>query len=182
MIDRPHAFDETAQKIGISLGRDARNEDGTVLTASAAAGKFGITSGNWTTGGLKLVGEAASNNSKTSTVKYRVALPQNYVAGSEITLHVNANVTATPTVSGVIDASAFESNTTGGVVGTDIQGTAVQSLTTSMTDFKFVIDGSGLNPGDELEVYVQTVVNDTGGATGAIAQIGNIWLETTTRM
>jgi hypothetical protein len=59
---------------------------------------------------------------------------------------------------------------------------AITHNSATWTEHTFTITGTLLNPGDELEVFVQTAVNDSGGATGAIAEVGGVWLETTTRM
>lgn len=181
-IIRSGAWPETAQKIRPGFAF-YRNNDGSALAAAAASGTFGVTSGGYGTGGTKLEGEAASGNTKTSTLKIPFTLPQNYVAASSLTLKVVHRTSAVANTTANIDAEAYRSDQHGGATGTDQIAAAPTTVNTvTWTTSSFTITGTSFSPGDEIDIYIRTSVDDSGGATGAKAQIGDVWLETTTRM
>lgn len=180
-MKRANAFDETAQVIKPPAGL-YRNEDGSVLAAAAASGKFGLVSNAWGVGGHKLQGEAASGNSKTSTVKLLVPLPQNYVAASTITLKVTHRVSVIANTTANVDAEVRKTDGNGGVGSDQVTTSAQTNNTTGWVTSSFTVTGTSFSPGDEVEVFVRSVVDDSGGANSSKSEIGAIWFETTTRM
>lgn len=181
LLQRSQAVTETSQIYGIPL-LDAKNDDGSAVAAAAAAGKFGIVSGGFGTGGTKLQGEAASGNTKTSTAKYTVRLPQNYVAGSNFTIRVAQRVSVICNTTGNIDANCYKSDLHGGV-GADQVTTSIQTNnTTSWVNHSFSVTGTSFVAGDELDLYLQCQANDTGGANSSKSEIGSVYLEYSSMM
>lgn len=181
LLQRSEAVTETSQKNRIEL-LSGRNADGSVLAAAAASGTFGIVSGGWGTGGTKLQGEAANNNTKTSTVKYVTKLPQNYVAGSNFTIRVYQRVSVIANTTGNIDANCYKSDGNGGVGSDQVTTSIITNNTTSWVNHSFSVTGTSFSPGDELDIYIQCQANDTSGANNSKSEIGGVYLEISTQM
>lgn len=180
---RANAFQEDSQEIRVPLG-DLRNADGTLFPATTpGSGQYALISGGWGTGGTKLNGEAASGNTKTSTAKLTFAVPQNYVAGTNMTLKITARVSAVANTTANIDAACFKSNEQGGVSGSDlVTTTVITHNSVTWTEHSFTITSSAISPGDELDIYIRHSVDDSGGATGAKAEIGGVLVSMSTKM
>lgn len=181
LLQRSQAVTETSQIIGIPL-LDAKNDDGSAVAAAAAAGKFGIVSGGFGTGGTKLQGEAANNNTKTSTVKYTVRLPQNYVAGTNFNIRIAQRVSVICNTTANIDANCYKSDLHGGVGADQCTTTIITNNTTSWVNHTFAVTGTSFSPGDELDIYIQCQANDTGGANNGKSEVGSVYLECSTQM
>ncbi len=180
-LNRAQAFTETGQSINIPL-TSLRNDDGSLLSTAAASGKFGLISGGYGVGTVKLEGEAASGNSKTSTLMGSFPIPQNFEPASLLSLSVPSKVTATPATSGQLTMQAYKSDGNGGVTGSNLVTSGPASLTTSWVSASFTVNPSSLVPGDELVIFARSVIDDTTGATGAKANIGKLSAVMTTRM
>ncbi len=178
---RSNAFTETSQKYRLQFGL-ARNPDGSAVVVAAAAGLFGIVSGGFGVGGTKFQGEAASGNTKTSRLKYTFTLPQNYVAASSITLKVAQRVTVIANTTANIDAEAYKSNDNGGVGSDQVTTTAQTNNTTGWVTHSFTITGTSFSPGDEVDLYLSAVVDDSGGANSSKSEVGGVYLELSTKM
>lgn len=183
-LQRSNAVTETSQELmGLVPLLACRNEDGSVIAAAASAGKFGIVAGGWGTGGLKLQGEAASGNSKTSGLIFTGKLPQNYVAGTNLSVKIKHRVSTPANTTANIDAGFYESNGNGGVTGSDLVTTSATTYNSATwTETTFSVTGTGLNPGDQFELHVRMVVDDSAGATGARSELGEITIESSTKM
>ncbi len=157
---------------GLCLCRQA---DGTPLPATAAGGSFGIDSGGWGTGTLKLKAEEANSNQKTDTLLVEFCLPPEYVDGAAVKLALSAkyNTAGSPTLTTkTIDVECYEGSGLGGV-GADICATAAITLTDSWATCEFTITPTALVAGDMLQVLIQTDLVETGGVA-AWAEIGKI--------
>jgi len=181
LLQRSEAVTETSQIIGIPL-LDACNDDGSPLALAASAGKFGIVAGGFGTGGVKLQGEAASGNSKTSTAHYTVRLPQNYVAGSNFNIRVKQRVSVVLNTTANIDVNCFKSDGQGGVGADQVTTTIITNNTVTWVNHTFAVTGTGFVAGDELDIYIQCQANDTGGANSGKSEIGSVYLELSTKM
>lgn len=181
---RANAAAETNQTLRIPLTQ-ARNADGTAISAAASAGKFGMASGGVGVGGFRLEGEAANNNTKTSTLLLCYAVPQNFNTSGTKALEVliSHKLSAVAATTATVDVEAYKSDKAGGVSGSDLCTTAAQAHNSgSLSDLAFTIDPSTLSPGDELIILVTSVVNDAGGAGSPKAYIGGLAARATTRM
>lgn len=160
---------------------DVRNSDGTVLTASAAAGIFGISAGGWGSGTLKLVGEAASGNTKTSTGMVALPVPWNAEATAHTgsskswTIGIDARVSIVAATSATLDIEVYRSDGNGGISGSDLCTTAAQDINSATWATKtFTLTATNIEPGDELIVLIRTAVNDSTGANSSVGQVGKI--------
>ncbi len=155
----------------ISLMADCRNVDGTVLDAAGGAGLFSISAGGYGTGTLILKGENTNSNTKTESLCFEFMLPEDYIADADVKLRVRAKYDDSAGTVGTktLDAEVYELDDDG-AVGSDIQATAIQTLTNSFADYDFTITDTGLAAGDRLMVLIEGVLQETAGG-------GNIWIE-----
>ncbi len=149
-----------------------KNSDGTTLAASAASTKFGLTLSAGTS--EVLLSEAANSNTKTDVVVFEHQLPRNYIAGTNITLTVNALFTIGGGTSAThtIGAAAYKC-ANAGTQGTTLIATAAATLTASAVDYNFVITGTTLNPLDRIMLSVTAIILDSGGSnvTGTVNSV-----------
>ncbi|MBS0207228.1 MAG: hypothetical protein JSS49_30495 [Planctomycetes bacterium] len=144
--------------------------------AGTPAGALGLTVGTFATNSPKLIGEAASNNSKTDKCRFLFPLPVEYVAAGAVTVRIRCKETVgAATVATSIDCECYKSDKEAGI-GTDLCTTAAQDVTTEFGNKDFVITPAGLAPGDLLDIQLTAVTNDTGGAVGTIINITNVEL------
>lgn len=149
-----------------------KNQDGSVLAAAASSGKFGIGSTVGTS--LNLAGEAAQNNTKTDNAMAEFIVPQNYTAGANLTVTINAKLAGTGTAgTKTLDLQAFEVSTAG-AAGADICATAVQTLTTSNADYAFTITGTDLVAGDKIQLNITGVAQETGNVNPVNVQVNSV--------
>lgn len=151
---------------------DFRNSDGSALAAAASAGKFGysVTLGT----SFAMVGEAALSNTKTDDAIVEVVLPPWFISGSGITVTVNAALSGAG-VAGTHTAKikAFLT-TTAGVQGADIGPGVASNITAAGADITFAVAGATLNPGNRLVLELETVLQETGGASTISALINSV--------
>lgn len=180
-LERANAKQETAQIIRIGID-EWSHSDFTVLTGTASAGRFARNSP--ATGRLRLDTEDANNNSKTATCRTRFRVPQNYVEGANLSLIVRCSTNSTVVgSSATIDASAYRSNEQDGA-SADLVATAGATLTNdgSNQEFTFTITGTTIDPGDEIDIYLTAVIDDTGGSASVPLSITSTKISTTTQM
>lgn len=166
-----------------------RDEDGAPLTpGTPSAGDFAIVLGGWGAGTAVLEGEAANNNTKTSTMTTTWAVPQNFEkstytgAAKALSLVIPARVSVGAATSATLDVQVYKSDADG-TVGSDLYtGAALDINSTSWANQTFSLVATNLEPGDELIVIVRAIVNDAGGTADAKAQIGQTKMVATTRM
>lgn len=177
-IARSQLAQEALEPQAVPLQEFRTSGTGALLGTAAGtpAGAMGLTYGTHGTGTPKLVGESASGNSKTNTARVVVTLPDNYDAGETITLRVRARITANANTSKTLDVEAFKVNGEAGVSGSDLYAGAAQALTTSWANYDYSLNPGTLSPGDEVDIELTAVIDDTGGANGAVAEIGRVQL------
>jgi hypothetical protein len=148
-----------------------KNTDGTTLAAAASSGKFGMTITLATA--AFLLGEVANTNTKTDDAIIEFVLPHNYVAGTNITVTVNASVNGAGTP-GTKTAQIFAYKTASdGTQAADIGPGATSAITVAGADITFTITGTTLNPGDRLMLKLEVVLQETGG-TNINAKVNSV--------
>lgn len=164
---------ETAKPYTLNLDSWKVTGTGVDLGTSAGtpSGAFGLTVGTFGTNSPKIVGEAASGNSKTNKMRRQFALPVEYKAGGNITVRVKCQETvAAAQVSTTVDMAVYKCDKAAGV-GSDLCATNAQDVTTSAANADFSVTPTGLAVGDVLDIEVNVVTNDTGGSHGTIVNI-----------
>lgn len=102
----------------------------------------------------------------TRSMRRSIPIPIEYDAGQTLVLRLHAGMTgAVSDTTATVDVIAFKSDSEAGV-GSDLCSTAAQSINSlTLADKDFTIDGTGLSPGDALDVLVTIAITD--GATGS---------------
>lgn len=130
------------------------------------------TAGNGTTLGLGaaagsvVTGSTSNNTSVTETASFVYVLPGDYIAGAALTVRVRGKVAIARFVSATVAVSV--KTIIDGVLSANI-GPAAQALGIAYANFDYVITPAGLAAGQELQIDLSVVNNDTGGAAGAAA-------------
>lgn len=138
-----------------------KNSDGSVLAASAAAGKLGVSMTFGTS--EVLISEVAQSNTKTDIAFIELVLPSSYIAGQDINLNVNAIVSGTLTTKTI--AAAASKCSDAGAHGSNLIATAAQAMGTTAGDLAFVITGATLSPGDRVALQLTMVITEGAAAT-----------------
>lgn len=166
-----------------------RNNDGTVMDATGGSGKFHLVAGGWGTGTLKAIGQAASGDTQTDDLMLTFTLPKDfqktaYTTGEKafsIKIFQKTDPVANTTAN--IDVECYESDGKGGVIGSDlVTTTVITNNSTTWIEHEFTITPTLLEPGDEMVIHIRTIVDDSGGASSAIAHIGKITLQYAAKM
>lgn len=149
--------------------RDWRTFDAepTALPTSPANDDFGMAA----TAGAPIIGASASATTKSHNAGANVALPGDYVPGTNVTFRIRLKTAVAAQVSATIDLVA---KLIGDTLGADICATAAQSTnatTTTLTDFDFVITGTSLVAGSLLNLVITDAIDDTGGAHASLSTI-----------
>ena len=117
-----------------------------------------------TTNVLLLQGEVTGAETETSAGMFQYTLPPNYVAGGDVKLRLKVNNLGAGTqTSCTITVTAYESDGNGGVGGNLGPGDDTHAAKENWYTKDFVINASGLVPGDTLNI----VISVTNIATGA---------------
>lgn len=125
-----------------------------------------------------LLGAAANGGgtaSQTNKAGIFIALPENYVDGSDITLRVRVKTSPVATATATIDAivKALSDAT----LGSDICATAAQSCNSaSYANFDFTITGTSLVAGSILNIVLVAAADDTGGTQDAVIAVCSVTL------
>lgn len=148
-----------------------KNTDGSVLSATASAGKFGfgVTLGT----NFNMVSEAALSNSKTDDAFFEYVLPSTYTKGQNITVTANVSTSGAGTLSvKTAQIKAFRIGTDG-TSSADIGPGAATVITQAGADIAFAVTGTTLNPGDKVLLQLETVLTETAG-TSTYAKVNSI--------
>ena len=152
---------------------DARQ---TVLPGTAANDDLAIITGTFGSASPQIQSSDAKNTTVTQRAGFQVVLPNNYVAGSAVTIRVPAGmITTVANGTATVDIEAYEINRTSGAVGSDLCATAAQtinSLTAAAKDF--TITPTNLVAGDILDCRVTIAITDSATATAVIGVINPI--------
>lgn len=144
--------------------------------AGTPAGAFGLTFGTFATNSPKIVGEAASGNTKTNKMRRQFTLPPEYVSGESVTLRIKCKEdVGAATVSTSIDAVVYEADKAAGL-SADLCATAAQDVTTTAANKDFDITPTALVAGDVLDIEITGVTTDTGGTVGTVLTIYDVAL------
>lgn len=150
---------------------NAKNSDGTVLTGSAAAGKFGISLTLGTSEAL--TGEAAQGNTKTDIAAFEMTLPAGYIAAQNLTVTVNAKYAGAGTAGTKTVVAAAYLLATDGTMGANLVATSAATITTSAADYAFVITGTTLTGGVRILVAITAVMQETGASSTLTATVNS---------
>jgi hypothetical protein len=143
---------------------------GAALPATAASNAFGysVTLGT----SMFLITEVANNSTATDNCMFEYIVPASYLAGSNLTLAVNASITigsGTLTVQ-TLTPHAYLMNAAGAnTMGANI-ASAGQNIVNGGSTLLFTITGTNLVPGSRLLIELTTVLTET--STHAVT--GNI--------
>jgi len=100
----------------------------------------------------------------TQTAMFEFYLPPEYAATTNIYASFWAAMNVISSASCTLDITAYKVGTDG-AHGSDLNSTsAIDIRTVTYAERVFTIDGSGLSPGDKLEIYVTVAATDGGGA------------------
>jgi hypothetical protein len=153
------------------------------LTALGAAGdgvSLGLAAGSHAAAGPMLESSLVSGSAVVERVRALVPLPPGYQPGTDVTLRVSARVGTAVEVSADLDAAVCRLEGAGDA-GADVCVSPAAPLSTTWSDADFTLTGSGLSPGDVLDVELTVSLDDTGGSAGAKAYIGDARLLCATR-
>ena len=144
-----------------------------------APGTFTAYLDPWDDGYCTLVAQWASGNTQTSTLVLPFVLPQDYVAGSNAQLGVNALALLVDGALGTHTLAAkvwrmLPGQGLDAPYGVNLVTTSTQVLATSWDNYAFTLDGQDLVPGDRLLVVLRTVIQETqnGQARAGIGKVG----------
>jgi hypothetical protein len=155
----------TRNQISLMQGR---SDTGLTLTATAIVGGFGVS---YTVGtSLVLVGQAAQGSTITSAATWEVTIPDDYEAGSNLVVVVNAKHTGTGTAGTrtlTIQARKFNQD---GTLGANL-GPAAQNYSGTDTLYFFNITGTTLSPRDRITLRAVMVQQETGGTLPLTANL-----------
>lgn len=150
-----------------------RNVDGSVLVATAqAAGAFLAQATPGTSN--RLAGENAQNNTKTDVVIFETVLPDDYVAGVDFNLTINANTTGAGTAGTKTLAAAAYKVADVATHSATLIATAAQAMTGAAADYVFVVTGATLSPGDRLMLKITTVTQETANVSPISSQLNSV--------
>lgn len=154
---------------------------GVALAAVALASDMETNRAFWTSAQEQIRTDTDANgNSQQGDFFFEFRLPRTYVAGSDLTLKATSFVSAVCNTSATLDFSVYEKGSDGVATGSDLNGTAAQTINSGTPAVKsFTIDGSGLSAGDVILVAGRLVADDTGGSAAARAIVSDISIETT---
>ncbi len=162
-----------ARAINIPLlsGR-ASNSD--ALSTAGAVNSFGVSSTPGTS--LYLIGANASSSTVTANALWEVTLPNDYVAGRDLTLTVNAYASGGGTLGATksLTLTAYKNTDSSGAQGSNL-GPSAATLTTAAADYPLTITGTTLSPGDRVLFKLSAIVQETAAGTLA-ARINSLRL------
>lgn len=148
----------------------ARADTGAVLTASATGGAMGISRTAGTS--FALVGEATSSSAKTDKALWEFNIPDSYIAGSNISVQVNAQITGTGTltIASCTITPSFYTEASG--VETAGMISAAQQMVAAGSTLTFTITGTGLAVGQHCVLELVMLITSASGAnTGQINSV-----------
>jgi hypothetical protein len=140
----------------------------TPLPAAAASDDLGVELGTFATDFPKLTaGDVKTLSSARKAITDRVRVPAEYIAGETLRLRFKAGMVTNPaSASCTLDVECFKSDRAGLVSGSDRYAGAAQSInSTTLADYDFALDVTGINPGDILIVRITITYADVATGT-----------------
>lgn len=170
-------------------GEDAGNQNSLDLEATQwrvhdAVGTFigtagnddlGVASGTYGTDTPTVQAGDVGGASPTRYARRLLTLPLSYVAGTDLTIRMNAGMlTTVADTSAALDVQVFLDDEDGTAGAADLCETAAQSINSlTFADKDFTIDGSGLSPGDTIDIRISIAAVDSGDAGVMIPEIAD---------
>lgn len=166
--------------IPLTAWRKTGTSFNTVLGA-ASGSDLGLSGGAFASRFPIITTSDAKGATVTQMARVQVMLPSNYDSGADIGIRLFAGMLTTISDgTATIDLSAYKADGTDGSVGgvgSDLVTTAAQSINSITPAAKdFAVDGSGMNPGDWLDIQVTIAITDSITATAVLGIIGLAWL------
>lgn len=162
-----------------------RKTDGvTINPVTAATTNFGVVYGTDGTDFPHL--ETIDGKNATTAVVSRLVfrLPQNYVAGSAVTLRAKAGMkttVASNTGATTLGFNVYSNLGTANTGSADLNTTAAQSINSlTLADKDYTITPTNLVAGQDLHIKVTLTVTDVATGTAVIGTINHVELRTTT--
>jgi hypothetical protein len=155
----------------------------TVIPGTAANDDLGITNATLGTTRPVLVAGDIGGAASTRYAAAIISVPDNYVAGTDITLAFLAGMgTSVADTSCTIDVQAYRITASDGLSSADICATAAQTMnsTTAAVD-AFTITGTTLVPGDQILYRVAIAYSDTGNLAVMIPTVYESYFTCTTK-
>lgn len=143
----------------------------TMVVGTPAADDLGLVTGTPGTHQPKLsTGDVKALGATSRKVAFELEVPANYDDGESFAVRFAAGMeTTVADVSATIDLQAYKPSGTG-TVGSDLVTTAAQSINSlTAADKDFVIDATGIDPGDKLICVLTIATNDAATATAVTA-------------
>lgn len=131
-------------------------------------GTFGTATPSIRTEDLKALGATDKR------ARFLVQLPWEYAAGETITLRFKAGmITTVAGTTATLDAEAFKLQADpDDAIGSDLVTTAATTINSlTFADIDFVVNPSGLSPGDILDVRITMAISDGASVTAVIGGI-----------
>lgn len=178
-LTRQNLRQEDLTSFGIQLTAWRAVDLAVNLPAAASGASLGLVTGaTYGTNTPTVQTGDVKNMTSSRKMSALVCLPQNYVAGQSVRLRFHAGMLAPlPSGAATIDCQAYKSDSEGGVDSSDLVTTnAVDIKSTTLAYRDFELNGTGLEPGDELHVLVTVAVADVATSSPVIGVIGKTTL------
>ena len=154
-----------------------------ILPSAAATDDLGLIAGTWGTDALLInAGDLKAVGLTTRRMRFQVVVPDHYDDGATIQVKVRAAVeTTVADTSCTVDLEGYKGDGTG-AVGTDLITTAAQSINSlTPADYTFTLDGSGIDPGDLIDVRLSIACTDAATGTAVTPTVYAVTLLCDTR-
>lgn len=148
-----------------------KNSDGSTIAAAASSGKFGIAITLGTS--FALASESANNNTKTDVALIEYVIPDTYIAGTNLTVTVNASITGSGTLTTKTAEIKAYKTAADGTQGSNISATGATAMTAAGADIAYTITGTTLSPGDKVVLSLTVILTETA-SSGMVANINSI--------
>jgi hypothetical protein len=159
VVDGSEEADETTTLTeDVPLDNEWRVWDAIITNLAGADGTddLGLVTGTYLTSNPTFNVTVATPTTAPFYARRSYVLPADYVAGSNLTVRINATETVAATTAD-LDLNAVDQDSP----STDICATAAQSIIgAAAADFDFVITGTNLVAGDTLDLRVSITLND----------------------
>lgn len=154
----------------------------TNLPGTASGSDLALVGGTFGAASPVIESSDSDNTSVTQRARRQYVLPDNYQPGQPLQIRSHARMTTnTADTSATIDFEIHKVDREAGI-GSDLVQTAAASInSTAWGDDVFTVDGSGLNPGDVLDVRMTIAIVDASVTGVTKAQVGEVRMEVDTR-
>lgn len=175
-LERGYLNREDQTKFPVDLGDLKVWDSGQPLPATPANDDLGLVAGTFGTANLYVSAGDCKQATVTRRARFTLTLPPSYVAGRDLLLRFHAGMLTTISdTSCTVDAEAYLVGRATLKSGSDLVATAaisINSLTFSNKDF--TLDGSALQPGDQLDIRITIACVDGATGTAVTPAIGAI--------